>query len=402
MASILPLFIALATASPATLPRDDVGSVLDACSKLPIERQRACVEPFLDQLPPEIARMVRFETDPAIHAANQRWHAEMDASLRAHASRLAARGGARNLLAAALLWPPTPPVQGPPVAAPEARRWFAEAQDSTPSDPIVDWLEATDCGGLADECDRGAALARLLVADPDNAAVHLLALRDAERRGDAAGVARHLQAAARAKRYATFFTPMLELIIKAHDGIAWPTPDPALGEALAAMWGTSAPVEAGDFAAVQAAGRAMAVAYPGLGTVTMLCPADGSGNPAMLDDCTRLYALVADSTDTLIDELIALVQLSQLTAGEARGDAWREQLRHLYWVQERALQQMPGAPGSGITAGDYMRLFVQEGEVAAMREVLHRKGIATTPPADWLPEPARQRALVTTGVPARR
>lgn len=402
MASILPLLMAFGAATPATLPEGNIALALDACSKLPIEQQRACVEPYLDRLPPHVARMLRFETDPAMRAASERWQARMDTALRAHAHVLAARGSARDLLAAALLWPPAPPVDGRPVAAPEARQWFAAAREALPPEPLVDWLEATDCGGLADDCDREGAIARLLAADPGNAAAHLLALHAAERRGDLAAIARHLRAAARAERFAPFYAPMMELIMEAHDGVAWPAPGPALGEALAVMWGISAPVGLEDYAAGQAAGRAMGIAYPGLGAVTRACPADRSGAPDLLEDCKALYARAAGKDAPWIDQLIALVHLSQLTAGEPGGDAWREQLRDLYWVQEQGPRLMPGLPGSGITAGEYLRLQIEEGELDAMRELLRRNGIPATPPADWLPTQARQRALVTTGVPDPR
>lgn len=402
MVSMLPLVIAFASASAATVPADNVGAALHACSQLPIERQRACVEPHLEGLPPGIARMVVFETDPALHAASESWQVEMDAALRSHATALAQRGSARDLLAAALLWPLAPPVGGVPGVAPEARQWFAAARAALPPEPLVDWLEATDCGGLADDCDREGAIARLLAADPGNAAAHLLALHGAERRRDLAAIARHLRSAARAERYAPFYAPMLELIMEAHDEVTWPAPDPALGEALSVMWGISAPVELEDFAAVQAAGRAMAIAYPGLSAVTRACPADERGAPELLEDCKALYARVAGGDGPWVDQLIALVHLSQLTAGEPQGDAWREQLRQLYWVLEQGPPLMPGTPGSGITAGEYVRLQVEKGELDAMREVLRREGIPAAPPVGWLPTQARQRALVTTGIPGDR
>ena len=51
----IPLLIALAAApaAPAVQTGTDIASALEACEKLPIDAQRACVEPWLDQ--PEAA-----------------------------------------------------------------------------------------------------------------------------------------------------------------------------------------------------------------------------------------------------------------------------------------------------------------------------------------------------------
>ena len=400
------LFLVLATpaaqaAGPAEPAAFDIASRLEACKQLPIQQQRACVEPYLDDLPEQIAEGLRFETDPDIQAASKQWKEAIDAALRAQAEALAARGGARNLLAAALLWPLPEPAEGEqwPVRSPQAEAWFAAARAAVPGDPLVAWMEASDCGGLTDECLGDEAISRLLEVDPDNAAVHLLALHPALQRGDDAASVLHLREAASADAYQTGFPELLRLIVDAHEGIAWPEPDPELGEALAAMWGISAPVTAEDFASVQAFGRTMAVTYTGLRPLTEICPDDGGGNADLRDECMAVYALAARRSDALVDRLIALVHLSRLTAGDASGDPWREQLRQIYWVQARGYALLPGSPDSGMTGGDYLRLYVDKGELGALQELMQRHGIPSSPPAGWLPAEPRQRALVTTGVP---
>ena len=354
--------------SAADRARMDIASALQACEALPVERQRACVEPYLDDLPPQVARALRFETDPAMVAAMARWQAAADAAMRAQARTVAARGGARDLLAAAFLWPlPKPDDQAPVFrAAPEARAFFAQARAIAPTDPLVAWLVATDCGGLADDCDRDAGIDALLVADPGNAAVQLLALGAARERGDRAAVARHLRAAAAADRYAPYFTQLLPVLFEAHEGVAWPTPDPALGEALVATWGVPGPATAGEFAAVMALGRVMAVAYPGLVPLSGACPADGSGDPAWVADCRAVYALAAEQSDSMLDRMIALAHLARYSPGEA-GDHWRAELAELHRLQEALVAMPPGAPGARISGADYVRLVVEKGELGAMR-----------------------------------
>ena len=149
------LFLVLATpaaqaAGPAEPAAFDIASMLEACKQLPIQQQRACVEPYLDDLPEQIAEGLRFETDPDIQAASKQWKEAIDAALRAQAEALAARGGARNLLAAALLWPLPEPAEGEqwPVRSPQAEAWFAAARAAVPGDPLVAWMEASDCGGV--------------------------------------------------------------------------------------------------------------------------------------------------------------------------------------------------------------------------------------------------------------
>ena len=402
------LFLFLVLATPATQPAGpaepaafDIASKLEACKQLPIQQQRACVEPYLDDLPGPIAEALRYETDPDIQAASDRWEEAIDAALRTQAEALAERGGARNLLAAALLWPLQVPVEGQqwPVRSPRAEAWFAEARAAVPGDPLVAWMEASDCGRLADACLGDDAIAHLLEVDPDNAAVHLLALHPAVQRGDDAAIALHLRAAADADAYQTGFPELLRLIVDAHEGIAWPEPGPELGEALAAMWGVPGPATAENFAAVQAFGRAMAVTYTGLRPLTEICPDDGGGSADLRDECMAVYALAARRSDALVDRLIALAHLSRLTAGDATGDPWREQLRQIYWVQARGYALLPGSPDSGMTGGDYLRLYVDKGELGALQELMQRHGIPSSPPAGWLPAEPRQRALVTTGVP---
>lgn len=402
MHPIAVLFILAAT--PVEPANFDIAQALESCKQMPIGEQRACVEPYLGRLPPHVAEALRYETDPAIQAAADAWQRDLHAALRTHAAALAARGGARNLLSAAVIMPWAEPAQPSQFLErpPEARAWFDAARTAEPAEPLVAWLEATDCRWIAEDCDRDAAIARLLEADPGNAAVQLLALGAAMERDDPSAIARHLHLAATADRFDPYLRDLLGLVLDAHEGIAWPAPDPALGEALAATWGLAAPVGAEDHAATEAFGRVMAVAYAGLVPVTRLCPADGTGNPAFADDCMGAYALVAERSDTLVDQYIALSNLSQLTAGDARGDRWREQLRGLYWLQQQSSIFMPGLPGSGFTAGEYARVVRERGELGALAELLRRNDVAVEPPADWLPEHPRMRSLVTTGAPARR
>ena len=76
-------------AAPAEPAAFDIASKLEACKLLPIRQQRACVEPYLDDLPGPIAEALRYETDADIQAASDRWEEAIDAALRTQAEALA-------------------------------------------------------------------------------------------------------------------------------------------------------------------------------------------------------------------------------------------------------------------------------------------------------------------------
>lgn len=123
----------------------------------------------------------RVTGDAALPAEYERWQRGFDAAMLEHAHALAARGDARSLLAATLIAPVSfDQASGrpqPPAADPQA--WFDAARAARPADPLVAWLEATDCPVPALQCDPDAAIARLLQVDGDNAAVQWLAINAA-------------------------------------------------------------------------------------------------------------------------------------------------------------------------------------------------------------------------------
>ena len=339
-------------------------------------------------------------------AAGERWTAQVDDALRRRAEDLAARGGARNLLAAALVWPLPEADPGAgvlPEMAPEAKAWFAAAQAVRPSDPLVDSLEAVGCARMASDCDREAAVARLLEHDPGNAAVHLLAAQMASKRGDAVAARQHLHDAARARRYEAYDHKLLRLMIESAADLDIPAPEPRLAQHLATVFGSAQPITARDMVVTLAFGRAMALVAPGYAAVSTLC---GVGEPVAdqvhRPDCMDLLALMARTEETLVTPYIALSLLSRHTAGEPEGDAWREQLRQTYWLQTQANPLMPGMPAAAMPLADYAAVLLGQGEFEAMRALLRRNGQVPKAPADWLPAHPHQRALVTTGVPADR
>ncbi len=108
----------------------------------------------------------------------------VEQAYQAHAQRLAARGDARSLLAAATILPFEDPGfwsdEAPLKRRPEASEWLVQAQRSGVDDAVVQWGVATfrehaQQPTAAIEGARAAAARRLLTLQPDNAAVHVLA-----------------------------------------------------------------------------------------------------------------------------------------------------------------------------------------------------------------------------------
>ncbi len=106
------------------------------------------------------------------------WNEAVRESLRNRARDLAKHGGARSLLAAALIYPNPFPFDTntyeTPVPA-EARAWFDMARHLGAADPLVAWIDVTDCRFLSIACNRDAATHHLVALEPDNAIAHALA-----------------------------------------------------------------------------------------------------------------------------------------------------------------------------------------------------------------------------------
>jgi hypothetical protein len=346
----------------------------------------------------------RLENDPQIKRAGEAWTRASQEAIRQHLRAIAAQGDARSLLAASMLWSgfggpvdDAPQLQAKP--AQETRAWFDAARRARPRDVLVAWLEASDCGGLSDSCDPREALQFLLQAEPRNAAVQLLALADADKRGDRKAADRYWKAVASASTYDPHTLEIGRLLHSTMAGVEQPPLDPRLASAMGVWFGLNRPAIAQDFAEVGVIGISVALAMPGFSPIMRECKADKLAS-ASLDrqaECERMLELLAADESILIGPMIALPKLVELSAGSAEGMAWRERLRQLYWVYENAQQRMSVMGSNGPLPAQYGTWFLTEGELPAMRKMLAHYGLPQQAPSGWLPRDPRYRALVSTG-----
>lgn len=330
----------------------------------------------------------------------KRWQRGFDAAMLEHAHSLAARGDARSLLAAALLVPINfdgASGRALPASA-DARVWFDAARAARPADPLVAWLEATDCP-IALQCDADAAIARLLQVDGDNGAVRWLAINAALRGGDAIAARAHLRLAADAERFQPYTNEVLRLLLEARDAATLAPMGAATAKAMGSAQNFGRPTSNAEMVAVVSMAQWAAIAMPAVAGVVELCQLDVDApqrDAALRQDCAGLLAHAANDDSVMVYPAIALPALIELSEG-AEQAAWQARLREFAWLYERAapLLSTPDDAEAGLTG--YARRMAADGELAAMRQLLQAHDIPLAPPTGWLPAAPRYRALLATG-----
>jgi len=342
------------------------------------------------------AARVETGVDIELEKARTAWQEAAAEATKNHLRAVAARGDARSLLAAAMLWPQwqddVSHGKGPAIAQ-EKRAWFDAARDARPRELLVAWVEASDCGGLSDHCDPEGALRFLLQAESGNAAVHLLALGVADRAGAKEAAEAHWQAAVAAGMYDPHALEISQLLYSAMEGASLPLFTPALAGSMGQSIGMNRGATPEELRDIGTMAVWAAVALPAF-QFTRRCSADSlaAGTGQLQAECERIMALLAQDEGALISTLIGLKKMAELTADGADGAVWRERLRQVHWVYENAQDSM-GSSAATRLPPDYLGWVMREGELPAMRRLLEAKRIPAAPPKGWLPRQADVRAL---------
>lgn len=331
-----------------------------------------------------------------------------DEAVRQHLRSVATSGNAGELLAAAMLWQTfgeewkaKGAISSMQASMPgqEARAWFDTARAARPRDVRVAWIEANGCAGLSEICESEDALHFLLQAEPDNAAVHLLALAMADKHGDEKAVDAYWRSAAQAKFFDAHVLDIGRLMHSIMRGVAWPPLPSRLSDAMGVSFGLGRPATVDDVADVEIGAIWAAMALPSYSPVSNACK-EGSlktaAQPGRLE-CERVLKLLAEDRSIVISPMVGLTLLVRLRSGSVEGSAWRERLRQLYWTYENHVDDMSAFGHGAPTPGEYMTWFMTEGELPAMERLLELRGKPVQAPAGWLPRTERYRALVTTG-----
>ena len=332
----------------------------------------------------------------------EEWERASRDLLRRHLPSIAVQSDAGSLLAASLLWPEIEDAhtsRGRPRSSREAeprQAWFETATRMRPHDPRVAWVQVSDCPVAKETCDAKAALDFLVRAEPDNAAVQLLAMTETEDR-DAAE--RYWQAAAAASVYNTHAREIGVLLHTAMEDVAMPPFNPRLAETLGAALGLNRAMTPRDARNVHALAAWMALAIPTFKPITDRCKTQDevAMDVARRAQCEKVLMLLADDQSLVIAPMVGLVNMVKLGGNTAEGLVSRERLRQLYWVYENALPNPSGNGPLGTFPDDYAETVLLEGEVQAMRRVLESRNLPAVAPAEWLPANERIKALVITG-----
>lgn len=336
--------------------------------------------------------------DADLKQAKLAWHTAAAEATRNHLRTVAARGDARSLLAAAILWPRWPDNAGKPDQQPriaqEARAWFDAARSVRPRDALVAWLEASDCVGLSDSCDRDGALEFLLQTEPDNAAIHILAMAAADRSGAPQMAERHWQAAASSTTHDPHALKVSQLLYAAMEDAVLPPLTPALARSMGQSLGSNRDATPEDLRDVGTMAVWAAVAIPAYQTVTRKCSIDALAPlpTQRATQCRRVMTLLAMDQSLMIAQTIGLKKMVELSQGTGEAAAWRERFRQFHWTYENAQRNMM-SKGSALPP-EYLRWVLTEGELPAMRKLLEANGIPPSAPEGWLPDRADLRAVL--------
>ena len=274
-----------------------------------------------------------------------------------------------------------------PAASLIAERELTAASDRWPKDIELAWLAYERCGGTSG-CNPQVRLAHLQDADGDNMFAWLPSLTQASHDGDNKELAQALSLAARAPLYdsrtgtiALRLRPALQ---------ALPLPEvcmtsPGLLE-LARTTGRTA--DAMLHADMQSMAMEHAFATPGFQGLLRSCRPSMTPTPGkILENCRRVLSRVAEG-DTLLEQLVALPTLIDLAPDQASRETWRERYRRLRWLQTFGEE-------IGSIDGFLWRTF-SEGEIAVLEQHARDTG-RWPPPADWVPDDERSRAVLGEG-----
>lgn len=317
------------------------------------------------------------------------WQAQYDQALQLHLRGVASSGQARDLYAAAVLWPrdEADARQGtdkPPAAGiDEPGVWMQAALDARPRDALVARFEAMGCPGANVQCDAAGALAFLQREEGDNLFVQLLAFIEAQQRGDAKAAAKAWRAATQATRYDAMQIEFGGLLANAVSGMPVPPMDASLRQALAAQNGIPDGSQLADWPRFNVLTMLATRPIPSLGVVTRYCDETHTHDDReRWDDCKSVFALMARDGSDLITRMIGIALMTRLTADTPQELRWREERRHLQWLLAEASRLRSSSTGE-VPMDTYLDWELRDGEIIALQRLLEANHRPLTPPAGW-------------------
>ena len=288
-------------------------------------------------------------------------------------SVLAPGGDSSRLLGAALLARPL--FNQPPSNS--FARLVERAALADGAGAAVSWVQLADCDSHADDCPNHAALDKLVVQAPDNAAVWLVKL-GADARGMKQDDAREdLAKAAVAKLYDDYTGASLQALANSVGVLPPPadTLDPAH------------PAGAVGMQTVLVFGLASSQPQPSLPLVAKLCENAGKDH-SIKSDCLALGKTLEWGSNPLARSLG--LHLREVLADDpaVQQDA-RNARRSLIWQVQNFTQLLARAPDDAALSQHLLALARKGGtQMSVQLAALRENNIPTDPPTDWQPRKA--------------
>ncbi len=310
------------------------------------------------------------------------------------AHQLASKNEARNLLVASILigsGKALMPASRQKTNEGLAAQWMRSAIEAGQSDVLIAWYEATHCFGDK-VCNAGSAIARLEKLDPENAAVHLLALNYAQLGNDQADMDATFLRAVNSRYYNSYYHEYAKATYLSMAG--WqPEKNDAEREDDAKNWGLDKPPSDEDYRKIQALGMALAFPLPGFQSFTNYCDGSKKGLDRK-EACIKLFEMIRND-NTAISKAVALSMLSKLTVGHPKGPQFREELRQHYWMRENQNKLNKMRPEYD---SSYIQQWPHLTEWESLIVDMRKAEIPLTAPESWMPFDPGQRSRVLTGL----
>ena len=272
-----------------------------------------------------------------------------------------------------------------------ATLWMQSAIKAGQNDALIAWYEATNCYGNK-ACKTDSAIDRLKKLDPENAAVHLLALQYAQTNNDQADVGTAFLRAANSRYYGSYLHEYAKATYLSMS-------DWRLGKTNAERaddaknWGLEKPLSDEDYKKIQALGMAIAFPMPSFQSLTDYC--DGAKNRLdRIEACIKILELMRNE-NSAVSKTIALSRLSKLTINHPKALQFREELRQYYWMQEN--QNRLNEMRSEFTSS-YIQQWPNLTEWESLVVDMQKAGIPLNAPKNWLPDDKNKRSRILTGL----
>ena len=306
---------------------------------------------------------------------------KVQASLFAYAKSLEASDNPRDLAVSAFLQVSNKPrdnLEQHVLPSQEEIALLRKALALGRNDATLTWFEAMNCGWMSPACDKNAALIRLSKLEPDNAAVDLLYLNEADAAGNAEAA---WQAIERGGQRKYFQLPIdaiggmyYESLRNWHSPITYDPKD---------IFGKKAkdlrPLSQEEYRKITAFGFSLAVAIPALQDYSLYCrPAPT--NSSHLKICQQFTDKFAAGDNMLLQGMGTRMG-AELFLQSPEKEIWQARRNQHQWQQMKYSEILQSDPGADRV---HFEKWPGISEIERIHALLNEKGIPLSPPMGWI------------------